>query len=94
MPKRQRNTPPPPPQPKRPYRTPPEQAKAWGVTHEHVLRLIHAGELAAFNVSTGKQRPRYLISLDDVAEFERRRSTRPIPESPKSQPSATGRSYV
>jgi excisionase family DNA binding protein len=48
-------------------------AEEWGVGVDRILRLIHAGELRAVNVSLGRK-PRYLIDRDDVTDFENRRA--------------------
>lgn len=56
--------------------TPPEVAEMWGVSNDKILAFIRSGELRAINAATPgrSQRPRYLIDLDDLADFERRRS--------------------
>lgn len=61
--------------------TPPQLAERWGVSDEKILTLIRNGELRAINVSSGTQRARYLIDEADVAEFEARRATRPLPNN-------------
>jgi hypothetical protein len=64
--------------------TRPEVAKRWGVSVEKILAFIRSGELRAINGAfPGRnQRPRYLIDIADLADFERRRSTAPAPKKP------------
>jgi hypothetical protein len=65
--------------------TPPELAAAWGVSVEKILSFIHSGELRAINAaSPGRnQRPRFLIGVTDVEDFERRRAASPAPKQPQ-----------
>lgn len=77
--------------------TPPKLARRWGVTAEKVLNLIRAGELRAIDISSGTLRSRFLIDEDDIAEFERRRATRPLPDVRPGRPYAqpgTVKEYV
>ena len=54
--------------------TPPQLARHMGVSPDKILHWIRTGELRAFNAATRVGgRPRYLISADAVAEFEKRR---------------------
>ena len=54
--------------------TPPEVAAMWGVSAEKIIAWILAGELRAIDASSKQsQRPRYLIDVDDLAAFEKRR---------------------
>jgi hypothetical protein len=64
--------------------TPPEIAALWGVSVEKILAFIRSGELRAINAAfPGRnQRPRYLIDIADLADFERRRATAPAPKQP------------
>ena len=52
--------------------TPPEIARLWGVSVEKVVAFIRSGELRAINAATPgrNQRPRYLIDVDDLEDFE------------------------
>lgn len=64
--------------------TPPQVAKRWHCTPERVLQLIRAGRLRAFTLSpASSRRPRWRITEDAVAEFERgdNRAT-PAPAKP------------
>jgi len=55
----------------------------WGVSADKIIRWILAGELRAIDASTRQGgRPRYLIDVADLADFERRRAV-------LLQPSAT-----
>lgn len=74
--------------------TPPQLAKRWGVSDEKVLNLIRDGELRAINVSSGTQRARYLIDEVDIADFEKRRATRPLPDVSVSRPRQSGGQFV
>jgi hypothetical protein len=74
--------------------TPPRLADRWGVSCDKVLSLVRSGELRAVNISEGRQRARYLIDLADIEEFERRRETRPLPESAVGRPALASRRYV
>ncbi len=66
--------------------TPPRLAKRWLVKPDKVLRFIRSGELRAINVASfGSLRPRYVITAEAVAEFERRRSSQPPPASPRKR---------
>lgn len=60
--------------------TPPDIAKAWGVSPDKVLAWIRNGELKAINVATkvGLSRPRYKIDPKDLAAFEERRTVRVV----------------
>jgi len=62
--------------------TPPELARQRGIGTDKVLALIRSGELRAINMSLGRQRPRYLIALSDLADFDRRRAVVPPPPEP------------
>jgi hypothetical protein len=62
--------------------TPPELAALWGVAPEKIIAFITSGELRAIDASTRRGgRPRYLIDVKDVADFERRRSVQ-VPARP------------
>lgn len=57
------------------YFTPPEVARRYGVAPETVRAWIAAGELDAIDVSDrSTSRPRYRISREALAAFERRRA--------------------
>lgn len=61
--------------------TPPEVARQWGVSIDKVLTWIRSGELRAVNLATRLSgRPRYRIDINDLRDFEQRRSV--IPPSP------------
>ena len=55
--------------------TPPAVARLWGVSPERVLAWVHSGELPAINAASkpGGPRPRYLIDVEDLNDFQRRR---------------------
>jgi len=64
--------------------TPPELARQWGISPTKIIGWILAGELRAIDASaTRGGRPRYLIDIDDVADFERRRAASPPPPAPR-----------
>lgn len=51
--------------------TPNELARLRGIGPEKVLGWIRSGKLSAINISEGRIRPRYLIALTDLAEFDK-----------------------
>ena len=60
--------------------TPPQVAARYGVSADKVLGWVRSGELPAFNAATRPGgRPRWLIDVDDLADFERRRAAAPAP---------------
>ena len=60
------------------YLTPPAIARRYGVKPDKILAWIASGELAAINVAERPGgRPRWRISPEAIAAFERRRSSRP-----------------
>lgn len=75
--------------------TPPEVARLWGITGDKVIRFIRAGELRAINAaSPGRnRRPRYLIDVDDLADFERRREAGPAPKPLRKRKQQPGEYY-
>jgi excisionase family DNA binding protein len=62
--------------------TPPQVAKQLGVSADKILGWIRKGELHATNVATGGGgRPRYRISDEELAEFQRtRQNVKPPPK--------------
>jgi len=46
---------------------------------ESILRLIAAGHLRAINTGLGAKKPRWIVDLADLEEFERRRANAPAP---------------
>jgi hypothetical protein len=65
----------------RPYLTPPEYGRRIGVHRDRIIAFIRRGELRAIDVSEpGTSRPRYRISPEAIAEFERRRSAVALPK--------------
>jgi hypothetical protein len=66
--------------------TPPALARLWGISPEKVLNWIRSGELAAINAATtAAGRPRFLIDVAAVKEFEERRSVRCAPKLRRRQ---------
>jgi len=65
--------------------TPPQVAKQLGVSPDKVRGWIDKGELYATNVATGSGgRPRYRISEEDLAAFQRaRQPSKPPPKPPR-----------
>jgi hypothetical protein len=58
--------------------TPPQYARRLGVDAAKVLGWIARGELRAFNAAAlPSGRPRWLIPLEAIAEFERGRAAKP-----------------
>lgn len=61
--------------------TPPALAKRWASAPETVLALIASGDLEAFDARRpGSSRPRWRITPEAVAEFQRRRSGKSRPK--------------
>jgi len=59
-----------------------EIAQRWGCSHSTVLTHVYTGELRALDISTNpRQRSRYIVPGDALAEFEQSRAT-PPPEPP------------
>lgn len=62
---------------KRTKLTPPQVARQWGISPEKVVGWIRSGELRAIDASKLRgHRPRYLIDVADLAEFEKRREAK------------------
>jgi excisionase family DNA binding protein len=57
-------------------------AEQLGVHPDHVRRLIHNGELLAFDIAVGKDRPCYRVTPEALAGFIARRSVAPPPPRP------------
>jgi excisionase family DNA binding protein len=55
----------------------PEVAKRLRSSKERVLRLIRAGQLRAINTGTGDLRPRWVVRVEDLDEFENKRANAP-----------------
>ena len=58
--------------------TPPELARAWGVAPESIVALIRQGRLPALNIGL-KRRPRWLVTVDDLAVFRQRNQSSKAP---------------
>ncbi len=66
--------------------TPSQIARKYGVGVHKVLHWIGTGELRAINVATNVVgRPRWVVTADALADFERRRSAQPKP-APRRHP--------
>ena len=64
--------------------SPPELARRWGVSAEKVRTWVRTGELKAVNGATRPgERPRFLIDIVDLAEFEARRLVVATPAAPR-----------
>ena len=55
--------------------SPGDLAERYGVKAEKVIAWIRAGELAAINTGNGRNKPRWRVTAESLAEFERRRSS-------------------
>lgn len=74
--------------------TPPQLAKLWGISPCKVVKWIRAGELRASDASTERGgRPRYLIDVNDLCDFEARRSVSP-PSAPRPRNKKTTGSVI
>ena len=77
------------------YLTPPELAARYGCNASKVRGWIRDGELAAIDLATrGSSKPRYKISPEAIAEFERRRSATPRPRPIRRRRPAAIKSFV
>ena len=66
--------------------TPPTIAKEYGVSPDKVLGWIRSGDLAAVNVATSSSgRPRFVVKVEALEDFERRRSSTPSPQPTRSR---------
>lgn len=55
--------------------TPPQIAAQFGISADKVVAWIRSGELPAMNVATrANGRPRWVVDVDDLSDFERRRA--------------------
>lgn len=61
--------------------------KRYGVTTKTVLGWIHSGELKAFNVGRriDSKKPRWRITAEALADFERLRTPSPPPQKVRSR---------
>lgn len=57
-----------------------ELATRYGVKLQKIHRWIETGELIGLNVGNGSRLPRWRVTINSVAEFERRRSSKPRPD--------------
>ncbi len=65
--------------------TPPQIAAQYGISPDKVVTWITSGELKAFNAATRPtMRPRWLVDVEDLADFERRRAA-VAPPKPQSR---------
>ena len=63
----------------------------WGVGRERILTLIRRGDLPATNVALNPAgRPRFLVSVEDIKEFDLRRRVITPPPVRRSRKSRTG----
>lgn len=60
--------------------TPAQAAAQLKMNVNTVRGLINSGSLRASNVSRGKERPRWRISVEELASFAQRRSNKPTPK--------------
>ncbi len=66
--------------------TTPEFARRYRIGEEKVLGLIRRGELRAVNTASALcGKPRWVITPEALAEFEKRRAGGPAPKPPKKR---------
>jgi hypothetical protein len=66
--------------------TPPQIARLWGTGVEKVYAAIRSGQLRAINLSSGHERPRFLIDKADLAAFEASRVVVPaVTSTPRTR---------
>ena len=71
-------------------------AERWGVSDDHVLTLIHRGELHAIDLAirgNGRHRPTWRIPLAEVEALEQRRTQQSRPRVQRAKRLAVPR-YV
>ena len=67
--------------------SPAQVAQRFGVSVDHVLRLIDLKELIAIDLRLpGSSRPRWKVLPAALIEFERRRATQPAPAPRRRRP--------
>lgn len=78
------------------YYTVQEAAEIFQVDEEQILRFIHSGELAAYNLAKqGAKRPTWRIAEADAAKLlMSRRSPGPQPAAPKASKRPQPKQYV
>jgi transposase len=65
-------------------------AKRFRVAADRVRNWIKSGQLKALNTTdTASGRPRYVVTAESVAEFERRRAVTPPPKSARRKKRTT-----
>ena len=68
------------------YMTPPELAELWGCKSATVIAMIRRGDLRAINMAADPSgRPRWKITRQAVRDFERARTTTPLPKRSKQR---------
>lgn len=63
--------------------TPPQLAKQWSCSDDHIRALIASGELEANNIGNGKRNAKWIITSDAADDFLRRRTNRRAVKKPK-----------
>jgi hypothetical protein len=77
------------------YFTPPQLGKRYRCKPSKIIALIRAGELRGIDTALpGSSRPRFVISPEAVAEFERRRSVGPLPAPVRRRKLGAVKSFV
>jgi hypothetical protein len=75
--------------------TPPELAARYGVKPAKIISAIRRGELRALDLAErGSSRPRFRISPEAIADFERRRSAAPLPRPIRRRRPAAIKEFV
>lgn len=69
-------------------------AEHFGVNVDSVCDWIKAGKLEAVNISAGKKKPTYRITVRAIRRFERRNSTLPKPAAKRRKRPAPVKQYV
>lgn len=74
-----------------PTYTPPEVGRRLRIKPERVITLIRSGRLRAMNISAGAKSPRFRITPEALADFER--SLAVVPPTPPTRRRPAGRKY-
>ncbi|MFE4857332.1 helix-turn-helix domain-containing protein [Streptomyces sp. NPDC056670] len=64
------------------YLTTGQVARRIGSTSQHVRRLINSGLLAAIDIASGTERPRFRVAEDAVVEYLRDAKVKPGDRAP------------
>lgn len=76
------------------YLSPPALARRLGVKPAKILAWIRTGEITAVNIGNGQSKPRWRISPESLADWERRRSSQANVKAKPARRRATPASVI